>query len=220
MPDADLSKRPMKKLIDDLGADDVEVRDQAQRELIRRILEQPNLDDEFRALLPGIRDPEVDARLRGVLTACRYYIRVCSVVAFPRSDWWEGDVEFRFGTGASAVATAPYHLEAGEPKDLGPFGIQVFNSAQHRIILDCGETIEHELYAEVIGLATGTEPIRHRCLEGKRHINWVEAAARRFASCSKLSSKPIAGPHRHGARPASQAVHRVDQTSWRRWGAP
>ena len=196
MPEADLSKRLIKDLVDDLGADDVAVRERAQHELTRRTLEHPDLDAELRALLPDIRDAEVDARLRGVLSACRFYIRVCSVVAFPRSGWWEDDVEFRFGRSAAAVevTTAPYHLEAGTPKDLGPGGVQVFNSAQHRLIIECGEAIEHEVYLEVIGHAKGTLKIRRRCLDGKPHLYWGEASGTRLRFMFKLEFESHCGP--------------------------
>jgi hypothetical protein len=194
MPVGNLSKRSIKGLVDDLGADDVAVRARAQRELTRRTLEQPDLDDELRALLPDFH-AEVDARLRGVLSAGRYYIRVCSVVAFPRSGWWDSDVAFRFGQSVAAieVTTAPYHLEAGVPRDLGPAGVQVFNSAQHRLIIECGEAIEHKVYLDAIGHASGNLTIRRRCLEGKPHLYWGEASGTRLRFMFKLELESHCG---------------------------
>lgn len=176
MPDPSLARRSIDDLIRDLGAADVATRDRAQAELTRRALGSPALDDEISGLLPRIADLDVEVRLKNVLRACRYYIRICSVVVFPRSDWWDGDVEFRFGAGPQdvSVQTPSYHLEAGNPKKLGPFGVQIFNSAQAVEILDCGDPIDHEVYVEAVGFGSARQRIHRRCMDGESHLYWPD----------------------------------------------
>lgn len=127
----DLTKRSVDDLVRDLAADKVETRDCAQAELARRSFDQPALEDELRVILAGIRDIDVLARLNAVLNGCRYYLRVCEVMALPEQGWWAEDVQFRFGTGPNAteVLTPDYHLEAGAWHKLGPAGVQIYSRA-------------------------------------------------------------------------------------------
>jgi hypothetical protein len=93
------------------------------------------------------------------------------------------------------VAQIPWicRLAAIEGRNNGPAGVQVFNSAQHRLRIECGEAIEHKVYLDAIGHASGTLTIRRRCLEGKPHLYWGEVSGTRLRFMFKLELESHCG---------------------------
>ncbi|MDQ5820746.1 MAG: hypothetical protein M3540_04825 [Actinomycetota bacterium] len=171
----DVSKLSVDELIRELGAEDPADRERAERELIRRALGQPSVTEQLEAALQEIRDAEVTARLREILSACRYYIRMLSVTAYPfGGGTWERETEFKFGTAAGdiSVTTPDYRVSAGAQTLFGPTGVQIFNSAQAGKIHLCGDAVDHSIYAEAVGYGNGRKQVRFRC-DGRSEKNWM-----------------------------------------------
>jgi hypothetical protein len=175
MPDKNVTAATVDELVRDLGADDPAVRERAQRELTRRSLTQVSVTDQLTAALTTERDAEVVARLRNILRACRFYIRAKSAV--PSADaWWQHNVEFSFGTGPGnvEVKTPEYGLTSGLITPFGPTGTQIYNSAQHGLVLDCGDQARHEIYMEAADVGHTYWPFKFPC-DGKTHTRYLAA---------------------------------------------
>jgi hypothetical protein len=171
----DVTKLSVDELIRELGADDPADRERAERELIRRALGQPSIVEQLQAALQAIRDAEVTARIREILSACRYYIRMLSVTPYPAAAGdWRRELEFKFGTAANnvPVTTPDYKVSAGAQTLFGPTGVQIFNSAQAGEIHLCGDSLEHSLYAEAVGFGSGLKKIRIKC-DGRGEKGWI-----------------------------------------------